>query len=163
MRFSDVLRRGRSELRVVVELTERHLLSRPGELLAFVDWVRRQGWGLALDDVGVDTQSIAALPFLDPDFVKLDMSLVQDDPTPDQARTVTALLAFSERTGAALLAEGIENERHLEQAPRSAPCSGRVSASAVRGRCTRPCRRAPRPCPRSRQSHPRPTRNRARC
>ena len=104
------------ELQLVVELTERDLLSAPGELLAFAERVRRRGWGLALDDVGVHTESLAALPFLEPDVVKLDISLVQHDPTIEQARTLTGVLAHSERVGTALLAEGIETEAHLERA-----------------------------------------------
>src|ERR1700710_2790552 len=79
------------ELQLVVELTERDLLSAPGELLAFAERVRRSGWGLALDDVGVHTESLAALPFLEPDVVKLDISLVQHDPTIEQARTLTGV------------------------------------------------------------------------
>ncbi|WP_375499104.1 EAL domain-containing protein [uncultured Jatrophihabitans sp.] len=114
--FIDVFGRARRDLQIVVELTERDLLNSPGELFAFADLIRRLGWSLALDDVGVHTESLAALPFLDPDVVKLDISLVQNDPTAEQARTLTGVLAHSERMGTALLAEGIETPAHLERA-----------------------------------------------
>ena len=34
-------------------------------------WIRDQGWGIALDDVGAETASLALMPFLRPDIIKL--------------------------------------------------------------------------------------------
>lgn len=102
------------ELRVVVEITERALTSRPAELLRTADRVRELGWGLALDDVGADPASLAFMALLRPDVVKLDLSLVQQRATPAIAEIVAAVNAYAERTGALILAEGIENERHLQ-------------------------------------------------
>jgi EAL domain-containing protein (putative c-di-GMP-specific phosphodiesterase class I) len=103
-------------LRVVIELTERALLSRPADLFRLIVWARQRGWGVALDDVGVNPDSLALLPFVAPDVIKLDLALVQQTPSQDQARTMAAIMAHAERTGAAILAEGIETEAHLEQA-----------------------------------------------
>ncbi len=103
-------------LRVMIELTERSLVRRPADLLRLVEWARRQGWGIALDDVGADPASLALLPFLSPDVVKLDMTLVRDRPDPDQAAIMAGVMAYSERTGAVILAEGIETRAHLDQA-----------------------------------------------
>jgi EAL domain-containing protein (putative c-di-GMP-specific phosphodiesterase class I) len=111
-----VLGKARERLRVVVELTERALLRRPAELLALVELVRSWGWGVALDDVGAVPDSLAMLPFVAPDVVKLDLSLVQRWPDATQGRIVAAVMAHAEHTGAVVLAEGIETERHLEQA-----------------------------------------------
>ena len=109
------LRAGR--LRVVVELTERALTDRPAEVLAAVAWLRERGCGIALDDVGVDERSLALMPFLAPDVIKLDMSLIQSrGTTPVAARVLNAVAAEAERTGAILLAEGIETEEHLARA-----------------------------------------------
>ena len=104
------------QLRVMIELTERSLVRRPAELLRLVEWARRNGWGVALDDVGADPASLALLPFLRPDVVKLDMTLVRHRPTPDQAAIMAAVLAYSEESGAVILAEGIETSAHLDQA-----------------------------------------------
>ncbi len=111
-----VLGQAQERLRVVVELTERALLLRPAELLALVERVRSWGWGVALDDVGAVPDSLAMLPFIAPDVVKLDLSLVQRWPDATQGRIVAAVMAHAEHTGAVVLAEGIETERHLEQA-----------------------------------------------
>ena len=104
-------------LRVVVELTERALTDRPAEVLAAVAWLRERGCGIALDDVGIDARSLALMPFLAPDVIKLDMSLIQArGASPAEARVLNAVAAEAERSGAVLLAEGIETEAHLARA-----------------------------------------------
>lgn len=104
------------QLRVVLEITERALAARPAELLSTVERVRSVGWGIAVDDVGADSLSLAFLPLLRPDVVKLDLRLVQERPGRDVAEIMTAVTAHAERTGALVLAEGIEDDRHLAMA-----------------------------------------------
>ena len=99
---------GSDHVSVVVELTERALSTRPAEVLAAVRWLRERGCRIALDDVGVDRRSLALMPFVAPDVVKLDIALIQDRLDPVGAET--------ERSGAAILAEGIETEEHLRRA-----------------------------------------------
>jgi EAL domain-containing protein (putative c-di-GMP-specific phosphodiesterase class I) len=107
---------GPGELRVVVEITERALAARPAELLRTVERVRELGWGVALDDVGADSASLAFMPLLRPDVVKLDLSLVQRRPGPAVAEIMNAVNAHAERTGALVLAEGIETQAHVDMA-----------------------------------------------
>ena len=102
--------------RLVAEITERALMNNPAELLRSVRRMRDRGCGIALDDVGAVPDSLALLPFLAPDVIKLDISLVQAWPNADQARILTAVAAYAERTGATILAEGIETDTHLQQA-----------------------------------------------
>jgi diguanylate cyclase (GGDEF)-like protein/PAS domain S-box-containing protein len=106
----------RSTATVIVELTERALLSRPSELLQTVAEARERGWGVALDDVGAEPTSLALLPIVQPDVVKLDLRLVQQRPTREMAAIATAVQAEAERSGMRILAEGVETERHLELA-----------------------------------------------
>jgi len=106
----------RDRVRVVVELTERALTERPSDLLAAVAWLRSRGVGVALDDIGVDRRSLALMPFIRPDVIKLDMALVQDHASARMAAIANAVGAESERSGAQVLAEGIETDRHLERA-----------------------------------------------
>jgi len=98
---------------VVMELTERELTARPAELLQLVAEMRAHGWGVALDDVGADPNSLALLPLLRPDVIKLDLSLVQQRPSAQVARIVSAVNAEAERSGSVVLAEGIESAEHL--------------------------------------------------
>ena len=112
----EVLDRAAKRLRVVIELTERALLRDPAAVLRIVGWARARGWGIALDDVGAEPDSLTILPFVAPDVIKLDISLIQDQPGIEQGRIMAAVLAHSEATGATILAEGIETSAHLEQA-----------------------------------------------
>jgi EAL domain-containing protein (putative c-di-GMP-specific phosphodiesterase class I) len=103
-------------VRGIVELTERTLTSRLAELLPAVQRARAEGWGVALDDVGADTRSLALMPLLRPDVLKLDLRLVQEQPTPEIAAIAGAVGAQAERTGATVLAEGIETPEQAEYA-----------------------------------------------
>jgi EAL domain-containing protein (putative c-di-GMP-specific phosphodiesterase class I) len=100
-------------LRVVVELTERALVQHPGRLLNAVERVRELGCGVALDDVGAEPASLALLPFVRPDVVKLDMRLVTQHMAREVAAVSNAVRAHTEATGAAILAEGIETEQDV--------------------------------------------------
>jgi EAL domain-containing protein (putative c-di-GMP-specific phosphodiesterase class I) len=111
-----VLSRGRNELRLVFELTERSLLTSPHALMRTVRRLRAHGFAVALDDVGANPHTLALLDVVSPDIVKLDLRLVQAQPRYEQARSISAVLAHHERTGAIILAEGIETDDHLEQA-----------------------------------------------
>jgi EAL domain-containing protein (putative c-di-GMP-specific phosphodiesterase class I) len=114
-RFESLPQVGR-DVRGIIELTERTLTSRLAELLPAVQAARERGWGIALDDVGADTRSLALMPLLRPDVIKLDLRLVQTQPTPEIAAIAGAVGAQAERTGATVLAEGIESEEQAEYA-----------------------------------------------
>ena len=114
--LEDDWRSAGAELRPVLEITERALTARPADLLRAAREVRERGWALALDDVGADTRSLALMPLLRPDVIKLDLRLVQEQPGAEVAEIVNAVNAERERTGAAILAEGIETEEHLQTA-----------------------------------------------
>ena len=103
-------------LQIVLEITERALAARPAELLRTVERVRALGWGVALDDVGAEAASLAFMPLLRPDVVKLDLSLVQRRASPVIAEIMNAVNDYAERTGARVLAEGIETPQHLTAA-----------------------------------------------
>ena len=133
------------ELRVVLEITERALGARPAELLRTVERVRALGWGVALDDVGAETMSLAFMPLLRPDVVKLDLRLVQERPGPAIAEIMNAVNAYAEQTGAVVLAEGIETEAHLAMARA-------LGATPRAGLAVRPARPRAGPGPRRRRA-----------
>ena len=110
-RLSEIWRAGSQRAPVVVELTERAVLRSPGRLLAAVDACRSMGWMIALDDVGSRSESLAALRWIDPDVVKLDMSLLTTENTAHTAHVIAAISSHrSRRTGGAVrvIAEGVE-------------------------------------------------------
>jgi EAL domain-containing protein (putative c-di-GMP-specific phosphodiesterase class I) len=89
----DTWERAKQEVRVMTEITERAMTVRPAELLATAGGIRDAGWGIALDDVGAEPSSLALMPFLDPDVIKLDLRLIQDTPTEDLAEVINAVNA----------------------------------------------------------------------
>jgi EAL domain-containing protein (putative c-di-GMP-specific phosphodiesterase class I) len=107
---------GVQELDLVIEVTERALTARPAMLLNALEVMRARGWGVALDDVGADARSLALMPLLRPDVIKLDLRLVQQRPDSEIAGIVAAVNAEWERSGALVLAEGIETPAHLRAA-----------------------------------------------
>ena len=129
-------------MRGVVELTERTLTDRLAELLPAVQRARADGWGIALDDVGADTRSLALMPVLRPDVIKLDLRFVQEQPTPEIAAIAGAVGAQAERTGATVVAEGIETRG-----------AGPIRESARRDAGTGLPLRPPVPRAATRQSH----------
>ncbi len=108
----ELLERMLERAPVFAEFTERSLADSPAELLAAVQRMRGRGVGIALDDVGADPRSLALMPYLAPDVIKLDLRLVQGKPSREVAETAHAVSAEAERTGALVLAEGIETEEH---------------------------------------------------
>ena len=99
--------------RTVLEVTERMVGRDPAGMLAAVESARRDSMGIALDDVGSDPASLAMMPLIRPDVIKLDLSIIHGRTTLAIATVVNAVMAEAERTGAAILAEGIESERHV--------------------------------------------------
>ena len=99
-------------VRTVVEFTERDLSRNPAKLLDFATRLRAAGVGIALDDVGVEADSLAFMPFLMPDVIKLDMGLLHRTQDAATARVLSAVRAHAERRGAVILAEGIETAEH---------------------------------------------------
>lgn len=101
---------------LVVELTERALPNHATDLIPLAEDLRRRGARIALDDVGTDPRSLALMPFLRPDVIKLDLKLMHNSPSREIAEVTHAVNAEAERTGALVLAEGIETEEHLQRA-----------------------------------------------
>jgi EAL domain-containing protein (putative c-di-GMP-specific phosphodiesterase class I)/DICT domain-containing protein len=111
--LASISRASANELQVVFEVTERNVADRPAELLRTVERIREHGWRIALDDVGTDNASLAFMPLLQPEVVKLDLRLVQQRPGREAAEIMHAVGAYAEESGARVLAEGIETDAQL--------------------------------------------------
>ena len=94
--------------RVVFEITERIGID-PVVGPSRVAMLRRLGYRIALDDLGSGYAALGALATLEPDIVKLDMSLVRDlNLHPAKRRVVGALATLVRELGAQVVAEGVE-------------------------------------------------------
>jgi EAL domain-containing protein (putative c-di-GMP-specific phosphodiesterase class I) len=110
------LREAERRLHLIIEMSERSIAADPAGLLTAAATLRAAGCGIALDDVGTVPASLALLPLLDPDVIKLDLHLVHHPHEPSTARVVNSVIAQAERSGAAILAEGVETADHLATA-----------------------------------------------
>ena len=103
-------------VQVVVEITERALAADLSGVLAGAERLRAAGCAIALDDVGVEPESLAFIPLLRPEVVKLDLGLLR---TVSDVATLTvagAVRAYAEESGAEVVAEGVETPGDLTRA-----------------------------------------------
>lgn len=100
---------------VVVELTEQTGVPDYVEMRERVGWIRERGGRLAIDDAGAGYAGLQRILEMSPDVIKLDRALVHDV-ADDQARQalVSAMTFFARRTGATLVAEGVETPGEAE-------------------------------------------------
>lgn len=103
-------------VRVVVEITERALAHDPAAILTAAEALRAAGCAIALDDVGVVPESLAFIPLLAPEIIKLDLQLLRTLEDPETMTVAGAVRSRAEATGARVVAEGIETREDLTRA-----------------------------------------------
>lgn len=97
--------------RVVVGISERDLFRSPGRVLELRDLVRARGWMAAIDEVGAEPRSLAMLPLLEPEIVAVDAAVVQRR-APESDRILDVVTTYARRSGALILAAGVDTEDH---------------------------------------------------
>ena len=101
--------------RVVLELTERSLITDYDLFGRVVDHYRQQGYAIAIDDLGDGFAGLRMLAQLEPDYVKLARFLVADiDRAPVRQALVESIVSFCQRVGIEVIAEGIERQEELD-------------------------------------------------
>jgi diguanylate cyclase (GGDEF)-like protein len=109
-----VERAGLSPQAVVIEVTER-FGGRAASVTKRLKQLRQQGFKIAVDDVGTGNSGLGMLSNVNPEFVKIDRSIVVAAATESSARGVLmAMATFARQTGAFVIAEGIEDEDTLQ-------------------------------------------------
>jgi EAL domain-containing protein (putative c-di-GMP-specific phosphodiesterase class I)/CheY-like chemotaxis protein len=100
--------------RVVLEITERTGID-PAAGPTRVAMLRKLGYRIAVDDLGAGYAALGALASLEPEVVKLDMSLVRDiERHPVKQRVVTAIASLCRELGGRVVAEGVETKAELD-------------------------------------------------
>jgi EAL domain-containing protein (putative c-di-GMP-specific phosphodiesterase class I) len=105
-----------AHVQVVVEITERALAEDLSGVLTGAEELRAAGCAIALDDVGVHPESLAFIPLLRPEVVKLDLKLLRTVKDPATVVVAGAVRAYAEQAGAEVVAEGIETPDDLVRA-----------------------------------------------
>ncbi|MGQ9744842.1 MAG: GGDEF domain-containing protein [Dissulfurimicrobium sp.] len=99
---------------IVFEITERYPVKDFNAFHSALDHYRSQGYLVAIDDVGTGYSGLWTIAKTQPDFIKIDMSLIRGiDTNPIKRSLLEAMLSFAEKIGCRLIAEGIETEREL--------------------------------------------------
>ncbi len=95
--------------RLVVEITEHEPVEDYEALTAGLQVLRRRGVRIAIDDAGAGFSSLRHTLRLEPDIVKLDISITRDvDSDRGRRALASALISFADEMGMAIVAEGVE-------------------------------------------------------
>lgn len=100
--------------RIVLEITEHDVIETYGGLQTALRGLRRRGVRIAVDDAGAGYASFRHILRLQPDLIKLDVTLIRriDRDQPRRA-LAAALIGFARDTCAAIVAEGVETAAEL--------------------------------------------------
>lgn len=113
-RTLEILNRHPAE-RIIVELTEESLGRDLRALRTGLAPLLARGMKLAVDDMGAGYSNLRQVVELSPSLLKLDRTLVHGiDRDPAQRLLIDALTGYAQRTGAEIVAEGIETHAELE-------------------------------------------------
>jgi EAL domain-containing protein (putative c-di-GMP-specific phosphodiesterase class I) len=100
---------------VVVEVTERTAVTEWRVFRRALRELRRAGLKIAIDDVGSGYSSLHAVAQIEPDYLKLDSSLIQDVHRSSIKRDLLeTLVLLARKIGARSIAEGIEKAEELD-------------------------------------------------
>jgi EAL domain-containing protein (putative c-di-GMP-specific phosphodiesterase class I) len=95
--------------RVVLEVTERAALEKVKGLAESVVRLRALGYRLALDDLGAGYAGLSSFALLEPEVVKVDMSLVREIQTsPMKQKIFRSFATLCRELGTEIIAEGVE-------------------------------------------------------
>jgi EAL domain-containing protein (putative c-di-GMP-specific phosphodiesterase class I)/CheY-like chemotaxis protein len=94
---------------VVLEVTERAALEQLPGLSAAVSKLRGLGFRIALDDLGAGYAGLSSFALLEPEVVKVDMSLVRGiHRSPTKQKLFRSFASLCQELGTGIIAEGVE-------------------------------------------------------
>jgi EAL domain-containing protein (putative c-di-GMP-specific phosphodiesterase class I) len=95
--------------RVVLEVTERAPLEQIPDATARVAQLRSLGYRIAVDDLGAGYAGLTSFAHLEPEVVKVDMSLIRGiDRSPMKQKLLASIVTLCRDLGIEIIAEGIE-------------------------------------------------------
>ena len=106
---------GRIASRVVLEITERASLEGIDAVASRVKQLRALGFRIAIDDLGAGYAGLSSLAQLEPEVVKLDMSLIRGlDAHPTRLRLVESMASVCRQLGMLVVTEGVETREEAD-------------------------------------------------
>lgn len=95
--------------RVILEVTERAAIEQVDAVERRVSQLRELGFRIAVDDLGAGYAGLSSFALLEPEIVKLDVSLLRDiDQSPVKQKLVASMTTLCKDMGFLVVAEGIE-------------------------------------------------------
>lgn len=95
--------------RVILEVTERAAIEEVDDVERRVHELRQRGFRIAVDDLGAGYAGLSSFALLEPEIVKLDVSLLRDiDQSPVKQKLVASMTSLCKDMGFLVVAEGIE-------------------------------------------------------
>jgi len=100
--------------RLVIELTERTLLTDLPTANSVLAGLRREGIRVAIDDFGTGFSSLSYLKNLKVDTLKIDRSFIKDYPESDDGSILKAIVGMAFELDMHVVAEGVETQVQLD-------------------------------------------------
>jgi EAL domain-containing protein (putative c-di-GMP-specific phosphodiesterase class I) len=105
--------------RLVIEITERIAIKDYPRVRERLGAFRARGIRIAVDDAGSGYAGLGSIANLEPNFIKLDMSLIAGiDANATKRHLVETMVRFANRQGAMVIAEGVERAEEFEAVQR---------------------------------------------
>lgn len=103
--------------RVVLEVTERASITDFEQARVKLADLRNRGFRIAVDDLGAGYAGLSSFALLEPEFVKLDMSLVRNvDQSTVKQKLVKSIASSCRDLGLYVIAEGVETREERDAA-----------------------------------------------
>ena len=100
---------------LVLEITERDMMSRFDLSAATIIDLKKRGYRVSIDDFGTGYSSLASLKNLPTDTIKLDRSFILDIVTSGRdLAIVKSVMTLAEELGLSVVAEGVETQEQVD-------------------------------------------------
>lgn len=112
---SAVKKTGIDRCRIIFEAVESEKVGDTHRLVRILDYYRKAGYGVALDDVGAGYAGLTMLAELNPDLIKIDRELVRHAHASKTHLSICkALVTLARDFGKLVLAEGVETQQEAD-------------------------------------------------
>lgn len=100
---------------IIFEVVETESVEDKEHLIKILNFYKKEGFSVALDDVGEGYSSLNMLVDIRPDIIKVDRNIITDiDIDTLKQSTYRALYTLAKENGISVLAEGVETKEELE-------------------------------------------------
>lgn len=100
--------------RIILEITEESAIEKFAIFKRAVDYYRKKGYKIAIDDFGAGYGGMKMLSIIEPDYIKIDRHFISNiDKANTKYNLVECIATACHRLGIRVIAEGIEREQEL--------------------------------------------------